>query len=119
MHPPASRKKGPAVARVTFIRHQPVIEAEFRAGWSALAIYERHQDKLSTISYRQFLRYIAAWRSPPLARTAPTTQVARPEPAQRRSHTAPSVLDGSLEPPGEDASDEVSPKFTFRPSKPR
>jgi len=28
---------------VTFIRHRATIEAEFRDGWSALAIYERHK----------------------------------------------------------------------------
>jgi hypothetical protein len=58
-----SRKRGPAIARVTFRRHQAVVEQEFREGWSALAIYERHKDELSpTISYRQFLRYVSEWR---------------------------------------------------------
>jgi hypothetical protein len=50
-----------------------VIEQEFRDGWSALAIYERHKDELSpTISYRHFLRYVAEWRpeKPKLERKA-------------------------------------------------
>jgi hypothetical protein len=34
------------------------------APWSALAIYERHKEELSTISYRQFLRYVSEWRPP-------------------------------------------------------
>jgi hypothetical protein len=73
---PTGQKKGPAIARVTFIRHQAVIEQEFREGWSALAIYERHKAELSTISYRQFLRYVSVWR--PLQ--APTAAPARPKP---------------------------------------
>ena len=40
-----------------------MVEQEFREGWSALAIYDRHKDELSaTISYRQFLRYVSEWR---------------------------------------------------------
>jgi hypothetical protein len=60
---PTGQKRGPAIARVTFRRHQAVVEQEFREGWSALAIYERHKAELSpTISYRQFLRYVSVWR---------------------------------------------------------
>jgi hypothetical protein len=92
---PTSQKKGPAIARVTFIRHQATIEKEFRDGWSALAIYERHKEELSTISYRQFLRYVSAWRQPPLADTPARAKPERPQ--QKQPAPAPSdPPEGSL-----------------------
>ena len=106
-----SCKKGPVVARVTFIRHQAMLEKEFREGWSALAIYERHKEELSTISYRQFLRYAAAWRAAPPA---------QPQPRQRRSVASPppSTRKPVVEPPPEEDDEfQSTPPPTFRPSK--
>jgi hypothetical protein len=87
MKAPPQRRKGHAVARVTFIRHRATIEAEFRDGWSALAIYERHKADFSTISYRQFLRYVSPWRSPrqPGTPGVPTATRLAADPVRRRS----------------------------------
>jgi hypothetical protein len=45
------------LARVAFRAMQPTIEKELIEGWTAKAIYERHADKLTAISYPQFTRY--------------------------------------------------------------
>lgn len=40
-----------------------VIRRELEQGWSAKAIFQRHADKLTAISYPQFLRYIHQLKS--------------------------------------------------------
>jgi hypothetical protein len=52
------------LARVTFRALQPTIETELAAGWTAKAIYDRHADKLTTISYTQFARYCRQLKQP-------------------------------------------------------
>jgi hypothetical protein len=52
------------MARVAFRALQPTIEAELKEGWTAKAIYNRHSDKLTTISYPQFARYCRLLKQP-------------------------------------------------------
>lgn len=81
--------RGPRVARVIFRAHQELIQAELDQGWSALAIFERHREKLASISYRQFVRYANSLRrgkprpepSPP-----PAPEAVPPQPTEETSY---------------------------------
>ena len=59
------------LARVTFRALQPTIETELKAGWTAKAIYDRHSDKLTTISYPQFARYCRPLKQPTQTSASP------------------------------------------------
>jgi hypothetical protein len=45
--------------------------------------------------------------------------VSKPGPDQRRSHSATEPSDQPVEPTDKEPADDLPPKFTFRPSKPR
>jgi len=51
-----------AVARVTFTANRDLVRNALAEGWSAKAIYEQNQPRLSGISYRQFVRYVNRMR---------------------------------------------------------
>src|ERR1700709_928230 len=75
-------KKGHAVARVTFTANRELVRKALAAGWSAKAIYEQNATKLTGISYRQFVRYVADLRDggPP---TPASETPAAPPPAAK------------------------------------
>jgi hypothetical protein len=81
---PSREKKARGTARVAFIAHLNTITAALEQGYTALAIYQRHQAKLgSAISYPQFARYVRHLRedgvvTPPLGLPA-----AGPSPTER------------------------------------
>jgi hypothetical protein len=82
-------------------------------GWSALAIYERHKEELTTISYRQFLRYVAAWRPPSLVpRDASKTSRAAPSPATRTHTPTNPVRQQPLDAEDGDDADDLAPDFS-------
>ena len=60
---PPRRRTTPGIARVAFIAHVAVIRSELEQGWSAKAIYQRHADKFTAISYPQFVRYVRQLKS--------------------------------------------------------
>jgi Family of unknown function (DUF5338) len=62
------------LARVEFRALQPTIETELNAGWTAKAIYERHAEKLTNISYPQFVRYCRRLREASQPATPPTPE---------------------------------------------
>ena len=45
-------------ARVTFRAHIALVRTELDQGYTAKAIFDRHNAKLGSMSYRQFLRHI-------------------------------------------------------------
>src|SRR5271166_4478643 len=63
MAQPSREKPVRGTARVAFIAHLDTITAELAQGYTALAVYQRHQAKLGgSISYQQFARYVRQLR---------------------------------------------------------
>jgi hypothetical protein len=58
------------LARVTFRANADMVRDELEQGWTAKAIFERHRDKLGTMSYRQFMRHILLELGPDVGRAA-------------------------------------------------
>jgi hypothetical protein len=119
MAQPPREKRARGTARVAFIAHLDTIVAALEQGYTARAIYQRHQTKLgNAISYPQFVRYVRQVRedgtaAPPLGRPAlasaptapvkslPTAPVATPTPP-------PAPVNGSTH-----ARHEPAPQRTF------
>ncbi len=75
MAKPTRERTAPGTARVAFIAHLDTIKAELEQGYTAQAIYKRHEAKLAgSISYPQFTRYARQLRedgvAPPVGRAA-------------------------------------------------
>lgn len=58
------------LSRVTFRANRETVRDELEQGWTAKAIFERHRDKLGTMSYRQFMRHILLELGPDVGRAA-------------------------------------------------
>jgi hypothetical protein len=58
------------LARVTFRANADTIRTELEQGWTAKAIFERHNARLGIMSYRQFLRHILQELGPDVGRSA-------------------------------------------------
>ena len=83
-------------ARVTFRAHIALVRTELDQGHTAKAIFDRHNTKLGSMSYRQFLRHIgreitgtsSAPPTPQAASVPVPTPPAKPIPAtENPSHT--------------------------------
>ena len=70
-------------ARVTFRAHIALVRTELDQGYTAKAIFDRHNTKLGSMSYRQFLRHIGreitgTSSAPPVPQAAPIPVPALP-----------------------------------------
>ena len=76
------------LARVAFRALQTTIDTELKEGWTAKSIYDRHANKLTAISYPQFVRYCRLLKQP-----APSAPADAPEPEGPAPHVRKTFAD--------------------------